>query len=135
MATTKKRILCVDDNPDDCELIKTYLGREDIEVVIVGTLAEALSKAKSEHFDLYLIDESLPCGSGIELTLKIRKFDRTTPIIFHSALGPVSVIEKAMKAGAQKFIEKQIDFDDVVRAIKTYLCGKGIDIEQNKDGP
>ena len=134
MTVTKKRILYVDDNPDDCELVKTYLGWESIDAVAVGTFAEALSRAKSERFDLYLIDVSLPDGSGIELTLQIRRFDSTTPIIFYSAHGLVPVIEKAMKAGAQKFVEKQIDLDDVVQTIKTYIGAKEIEVEHNKEG-
>lgn len=117
----KKRVLCVEDNPDDCDLIKTYLGWENIEVVFAGTSAEGLFKAKSERFDLYLIDETLPDGSGTDLTLQIRDFDKATPILFHSAYGYAPVIEKAIRAGAQQYIKKEGNMDDVVRTIKTHL--------------
>jgi CheY-like chemotaxis protein len=124
----KKRVLCVEDNPDDCDLIKTYLGWEDIEVVFVGTSADGLSRAKSERFDLFLIDEVLPDGSGIDLTFQIRNFDTTTPIIFHSAYGHAPIIEKAIRAGAQQYITKPSEPDNVVRTIKTYLGEKETDV-------
>jgi DNA-binding response OmpR family regulator len=129
---TKKRVLCVEDNPDDCDLIKTYLGWEDIEVVFAGTSAEGLLKAKTDRFDLFLIDEALPDGSGVDLTLQIRDFDTTTPILFHSAHCYASSIEKAFQAGAQQYIKKPSVPDDVVRIIKTHLGEKGGDAKQGR---
>jgi two-component system, NarL family, sensor histidine kinase BarA len=134
MSTTAKRVLCVEDNSDDCELIKTYLGWEAIDVIFAGTCDEALTKAKSEHIDLYLIDERMPDCSEIELTHQIRDFDSTTPIIFHSAHGFAHVVESAMKAGAQKFLQKQGDDDDVVRTIKHFIGAKVTDIPRRKKG-
>jgi DNA-binding NarL/FixJ family response regulator len=84
-------------------------------------LAQGLFKAKAERYDLYLIDEVLPDGSGADLTLQIRDFDKTTPIIIHSAHGHAPVIEKAIKAGAQEFLQKQGDMDGLVRTIQAHL--------------
>jgi DNA-binding NtrC family response regulator len=124
MPPSKKRILCVDNNLDDCKLLKIYLGWEEekIEVIFAQTTAEALFKAKTERYDLYLTEALLPDGSGVELTARIRCFDTTTPIIFHATHAFLYLIENAMRAGAQKFIKKQGDLDDVVRTIKAYLC-------------
>jgi FixJ family two-component response regulator len=72
---------------------------------------------------LYLTEALLSDGSGVELTVGIRCFDTATPIIFLATHALFYLIENAMRAGAQKFIKKQGDWDDVVRTIKAYLGG------------
>ena len=77
---TKRRILCVDDQDDMCSLIATILS--DHEVVSAHSKAEAIRKATSGLFDLYLLDYYLPDGTGLEVCLLIRDFDDSTPILF-----------------------------------------------------
>jgi CheY-like chemotaxis protein len=118
MTNTKTRILCVDDNPCDCELIKTYLGLAGFEVVICAQLAEALRLAVDQNFDLYLIDLKFPEGSGTELSQQIRRFDEKTPILFHSASAFPGDLQAALIAGAQGYITKPSDPRRVVEIIQ-----------------
>ena len=99
----KKRFLCVEDHPDTCELIATIL--DEFEVISAGSKAEALRKAATLKFNLYLLDYHLPDGTGMELALLIRNFDPETPILF--VTGTSSLTEKqAIKIGAQGVIKK-----------------------------
>ena len=116
-----KRILCVDDDPFTCELIKIYLVDAPYELAFAKDLAGSLQLAKSQHFDLYLIDERLPDGSGIDFAREIRTFDSRTPIIFHSASAYAQDIRKGLDAGAQAYITKPSDPDEVVKAIKSII--------------
>jgi DNA-binding response OmpR family regulator len=134
MPANKKSVLCVDDNPDDRELIKTYLGWEDIEVTIADAFAEGLARAKSDCYDLYLIEASLPDGSGVDLTRQLREFDSMTPIIFHTDHCSSSTVVSAMSAGAQRYLQKQGDVDFVVRTIKFFLGTEWRYIGKSRDG-
>ena len=121
MSSTKKRILCVEDNAEDCDLLKTYLELEDYEVVFAHTGTEGFRMAKSERFDLHLIDECLPDGLGTDLTREIRVFDSTTPIVFYSASAYESDIQRGLDAGAQIYITKPCDPNHVIEIIKTLV--------------
>jgi len=54
---------------------------EDYEVVSAHSKTEGLRKVQSGLFDLYLLDYSLPDGTGLELATRIRQFDDYTPIL------------------------------------------------------
>jgi DNA-binding response OmpR family regulator len=122
MSPAKRRILCVEDNAEDCELLKTYLELEDYEVVFAHTMADGFHKAKSERFNLYLIDERLPDGLGSTLTRQIRVFDSKTPLIFYSASAYESDIQRGLDAGAQVYITKPSDPNQVIEVIKTLIA-------------
>ena len=79
---SKARILCTEDDTDTRDLIRVVLGGEGYEVVTAESAQQALHLAKSESFDLYLIDNWMPRLSGDELTQKIREHDPETPILF-----------------------------------------------------
>jgi len=100
---SKKRILCVEDHSDICELITTVLS--DYEVIGSYSKADALVRATTESFDLYLIDYHLPDGTGIELCLLIRSFDRDTPIFFCTGTSSINTTT-IETAGAQQLIKK-----------------------------
>jgi DNA-binding response OmpR family regulator len=102
----RKRILCVEDHADTSALLKTILEQDGYEAVAAGTVAEAIELARSDGFDLYLIDRWLPDGEGIELCRMIRTFDSTTPIVFLTADARETTRAQAMAAGAQGYMVK-----------------------------
>jgi two-component system, OmpR family, manganese sensing response regulator len=102
-----KRILCVEDDEDTCTLLKIILA--DLQVVTANTLAEALTLARNECFDLYLLDFFLPDGTGIDLCQLMRQFDQKTPLLFCSADAYPTSQEKALQAGAQVYLIKPVE--------------------------
>jgi DNA-binding response OmpR family regulator len=122
MQDGRTRILCVDDDTDACELIEFYLGDVGYEVVIAKGVADSLLLIKKVHFDLYLIDEILRDGTGTELAHQIRAFDSTTPLVFHSASASARDIRRGLDAGAQTYITKPSDPDEVIEIIKTLIA-------------
>jgi CheY-like chemotaxis protein len=121
MPNRKGRVLCVDDNQTDCELIKTYLNFVGIEVVLSDGIANALKLAMDQIFDLCLIDLKFPEGSGADLVRQIRRFDEKTPIVFHSASAYAEDIEGALNAGAQAYITKPSEPDAVIKIISDLI--------------
>lgn len=95
MTPTKKHILCVDDNSDTCELVSALL--KDYEVTSAYSMADAVKRATAEPFDLYMLDYHLPDGTGLELCLMLRAFDRDTSSITEG---------QVITAGAQGLVRK-----------------------------
>ena len=108
-AARKKRILCVEDHQDTYDLVTLVL--KDYEVIAARSVAEALRKVFDDRFDLYLLDYNLPDGTGVELCIFIRAFDRETPVVVASASSAVSERE-VLTNGAQAFVRKGCDFTD-----------------------
>jgi two-component system, NtrC family, response regulator PilR len=102
----KKKILCVEDHPDICELVSAVLN--EFEVISANSVAEAMQKAAKGKFSLYLLDYHLPDGTGVDLTQSIRNFDDATPILFFTATSSMNE-PKALKIGAQGFVRKATD--------------------------
>ena len=104
MPLTAKRILCVEDHADTCELLRCLLS--DYQVITVSTLAEAWQVAQSEPVELYVLDSRLPDGTGLELCRQIRASDPHTRIVFCSADAREAAEQQALAAGAQAYLTK-----------------------------
>lgn len=95
-----KRILCVDDDKDTCSILCCLLGLIDCEATSAPTAAEALELIGRGRFDLYLLDNWMPGGSGVDLCQEIRQSDPSTPIVFYSGAALESEREEALRADA-----------------------------------
>jgi DNA-binding response OmpR family regulator len=111
----KKRILFVDNNDDEHELVSLTLAGYGI--VIARDFNEGLRLARQRYFDLYILDNSLPDGNGVELCHLIREFDPYTPIVFLSSAASESDAQEALTAGANIYITKPIAPDELERAV------------------
>jgi CheY-like chemotaxis protein len=123
MQPTKRRILCVDDDEDTCSMLVALLGLENYEVRAVKTVSEALELARSEPFNLYVLDEWFPRDAGLGLCRKIREFDPHTPIIFYSGAAFDSDREEALYAGAQAFVAKPY-VEELILAVHRHLADR-----------
>ena len=85
MKKTKCRVLYVDDNEDTRRLIELLLTQSGYEVKTAGSAVEALSTARRERFEIYVLDNRMSDMSGVELLRRLRAFDRATPVVFYSA--------------------------------------------------
>jgi DNA-binding response OmpR family regulator len=121
MPRQARRVLCVEDDEDTCKMLSSLLGLINCETSTAATAAEALDKIATEHFDLYLLDNWLPGGSGVKLCLKIRETDTSTPIIFYSGAAHESEREEALAAGAQAYLVKPLDVSLIVETVKKLL--------------
>lgn len=98
-----KRILCVEDNPDVCELIAAVLT--DYEVISAAGVRDAWEKYSSQRFSMVVLDYHLADGDGLSLCERIREKDMQTPIVFIT--GDEDLAETQIReAGAQRLISK-----------------------------
>jgi DNA-binding response OmpR family regulator len=111
-------ILYVEEHAESCELLALWLGSYGYELVSADTLSEGLSLAKSGTFDAYILSGKFIDGTGLDLCRLIRQFDPTTPIVFYSALARDSDLVAAVNAGAQAYLIKPNDFEQIASTIK-----------------
>jgi CheY-like chemotaxis protein len=123
MSQIKCRILCVDDHKDTSEMLKVLLAHEDYEVVTAVTMEEALELAKTESFDLYVLDKRLPDGSGIELCESLTSLTPNIPCMFYTGDAYEIHREQAAAAGAEGYVAKP-DIDALIEMVHKLLRDK-----------
>jgi DNA-binding response OmpR family regulator len=119
--STKKRILCVDDNEDSLELICLMLCDKGFETLSARSFAEALRLIETEHFDLVLLDLRFPDGDGVDLCTHVRHLHQGTPVVFFSASATTAEIKRAMECGADAYLTKPRDLEKVPGMIASLL--------------
>lgn len=115
MQIARGRVLCVDDDQDALQWMTALLGREGYEVLQAKNLSEGLSLAKTNSFDLIVLGWVFQDGTGIDLCKMLRIDDGSAPILFYSGLTKRCDIEAALRAGAQGFLVKPVDFEDLLQ--------------------
>lgn len=110
-------VLYVEDDADTRELVALVLGLENYKVVAAGNADEALRLARAMQFDLYILDNWMPGGSGIDLCRKLRESDATTPIIFFSGAAYECDKLEALASGAQAYLTKPVDNDTLIETV------------------
>ncbi|HZS10019.1 MAG TPA: response regulator [Blastocatellia bacterium] len=123
MVSRDKQVLVVEDDLDHRELATLMFEMWGWQVTTAATAAEGLRQAAGGRFDLLLLDEGLPDGSGIDLARQIRVFDQRTPIIFFTASAFPQDKERALAAGAQAYITKPFDYDEIRLTVEHLLSG------------
>ena len=115
-----KRILCIDDNADTCELLTTMLRRSDLEAVSAPGVDEALRMMEGDRFSLYVVDGQMPGVSGLTPCERIRAADAHTPVVIFSGHATAGDIEAGMLAGANAYVVKP-DLMELVSTVKRLL--------------
>ena len=118
-STPLKSILCVEDNTDTCEMLAVLFS--EYEFVSAHDLQKASAFIEERHFDLYILDNWLPDGSGIEFCKKIRAANATIPIIFVSGAGYESDIQEAIDAGATRYLIKPCEPETIEKIVKELI--------------
>lgn len=93
----------------------------DYDFSFVHTVSNAEEMISDRPFDLYVLDNWLPDGSGLELCTWIRSSDTATPIIFTSAIAQRHEIDRAIEAGADRYIVKPYEPDALLLTVKELL--------------
>lgn len=114
-------ILFADDNPDIRELVQAILQAAGFRVSTTDTTAGALQLATTERFEVLLLDYWMPELTGIELCRHIRGFDQSTPILICSGAVTEADREAATLAGAQGYLNKPFNSNDLIRALRSCL--------------
>src|SRR6266487_2418677 len=117
MKSLVTQILYTEDDADTRELVSFVLTNSNCKVTLADSRDKALTLARTNRFDLYMIDNWIPGGSGIDLCKKLREFDSRTPILFYSGAGYDRDKQEAFASGAQGYLTKPVDNDELVEEV------------------
>ena len=121
------RILLVEDNELNRDMLSRRLVRKGFEVVTAVDGGEGLSRARSESPDLILMDLNLPVMDGWEVArqLKADGGTRPIPIIALSAHAMAEHRDRALEAGCDDFDTKPVDLARLLGKIERLLAAAG----------
>ncbi len=116
MESRKLRLLIVDDLETWRKALKTLFS-ERTDIILTEAISgdDAIEKIKAEDYDLVLLDMRMPSGTeGLDALAEIKKLKPQTNVMMVSAYGDIHRAVQAMTRGALDFVQKDIDFDEVI---------------------
>ena len=122
----KARVLVVDDHALLRTGVANIINQEpDLQVVAeAGNGVEAVAAYNQHHPDVTLLDLRMPVMEGVEAVRRIRERDPRARVIVLTTYDTDEEITRALKAGAQAYVLKDISADDLVGCIRDVLAGK-----------
>lgn len=118
----KQPVFVVEDNSDSCRLMRFLLESENYLVSCAASGEEALKIARQNKFAVIVLENRLKGISGVDVCRKIRTFDLETPIIFYTTAAFAHDRKAGIEAGAQSYLVKPNDFENIVETIKALTC-------------
>jgi DNA-binding response OmpR family regulator len=118
-----KKILIVDDEVDLVETVRFPLEMEGYHVLVSYNGEDALNQARKENPDLILLDLMLPKLDGYKVC-RLLKFDdkyKHIPILMLTAKTQEKDKALGMETGANEYITKPFEMDDLLKKVKKYL--------------
>jgi two-component system response regulator MprA len=114
------RILVVDDDPEIVALLKRGLAYEGYAVDTASDGAEALARAREVEPDLVILDVMMPGIDGVEVSKRLRRAG-DVPVLMLTAKGTVPDKVEGLESGADDYMVKPFDFDELLARVKALL--------------
>jgi signal transduction histidine kinase len=126
-----KRILCIEDDPQMRLIVGMALEGAGYEMEEAADGKQGLNRAMETAPDLILCDINMPGMNGFETLEELRKHKSTSyiPFIFMTGDSPRKYLRKGMNLGANDFIMKPIDMEDLIKAVQVRLQ----EVDRNKE--
>lgn len=117
------RILVVDDEPQNLELMEAILQDAGYDVIRASGGEEALALAHETRPDLIVLDLMMPGLSGFEVCARVKMDPQTggTPVLFVTALHQIADKERALAAGGDDFLTKPVQYTELLARVEALL--------------
>jgi class 3 adenylate cyclase/CheY-like chemotaxis protein len=124
--TASARLLVVDDNELNRDMLSRRLGGRGFAVEIAEDGERALARIEQQAFDLVLLDVMMPGLSGIDVLTRLRERwpESDLPVIMATARDSAEDVVEALRLGANDYVTKPLDFPVVLARIETHLALK-----------
>lgn len=118
IARAGRRVLVVEDDADERELLSINLVSQGLSVKCVGAAGDALDALRAGKFDVVVTDVMLPDGSGLDLAQDIRRLRPGVPVILISGSAPADEAIAGVAQGAHSFVSKPYEMGDLIWLVK-----------------
>ena len=126
-------IYFIDDDPKTGQLMQRFCIEAKIECTVFQNPTEALLsfEKNSNNVDLIVSDLQMPEMSGIELLTAVRSIDKNTPFIILTGYANVDNAIEALRLGANDFLKKPFDMDELLILIEKTLQHRALEVENS----
>jgi DNA-binding response OmpR family regulator len=123
-ASGRQRILIVDDDPAQADVLAYRLSNQGFEVFVAGSGQQALDAARIESLDLVLLDIGLPDINGLAVCRELADDEETCgiPVIILSGRDEADMLRAARAAGCKYFVRKPYDPNALLLLIQDSLA-------------
>lgn len=111
-------VLVIEDDPSVRTLVKAVLEKNEYAVDLADTAESGEEHALDNNYDIIILDLGLPDGNGFDLAKNMRDQDVTTPILVLSAEQETDVKIKCLRVGADDYITKPFDTEELLARIE-----------------
>jgi two-component system nitrogen regulation response regulator NtrX len=125
----RESILVVDDEAGVRSSLAGILGDEGYAVEALESGEAALTALENRRYDLLLLDVWLPGMDGLEVLSRVRTLDPEVPVIVISGHGSIETAVKAVRMGAQDFVEKPLALEKTLLVVKNALRQRKLEAE------
>lgn len=112
------KILLLEDDKILCDSLREFLELEGYEVDVAHRGLEVFDRTFEKKYDLYILDVNVPDIDGFDVLTSLREAEDNTPAIYITALTDINSIAKGFKIGADDYIKKPFDPEELVIRIK-----------------
>ncbi len=119
----QQRILVVDDNPKNIQLVGSFLTQEGYTVEFASGGREALEWLETELFDLILMDVMMPGMDGFQVCAALKKIKgrEEIPVIFLTAKHDLETFREGFRVGGVDYIFKPFVMEELIVRVRTHL--------------
>lgn len=123
MSYTHPRILIVDHDVDNCEMLPIWLDRngDRYDFTTCYSYREARDLIEMRRFDLYILDYLMPDMTGAQFCATLRGLDPNAPVIVYSAMNTPAVRAECINSGADLYLLKPDDMELLCPSVEQLL--------------
>jgi len=112
-------ILLLEDDRILCESLKEFLELEGYDVDVAHRGPEVFDLTFTKKYDLYILDVNVPEVNGFDVLASLKEAGDETPAIYITALTDINSISKGFEIGAEDYVKKPFDPEELVIRIKS----------------
>ncbi len=117
----KGRILIIEDDPNLGQMLDLDYADHGYEIDLAASCSSALASLAQQSYELILLDQHLPDGTGYELLQQLKEMEPHLPVIMMTAIHDLDLAINSVKAGASDFIHKPFKFDELLQLTRKTL--------------
>ncbi|RMH69570.1 MAG: response regulator [Gemmatimonadetes bacterium] len=110
-------VLYIEDSEIQRLIVHDILQNEGFDVITAASGNDGLTILREQPVDVVLCDLAMPEMDGLEVLRQIRALSPTLPFVILTAQGTVNTAEKGLNLGANHYLQKPVEFDELVRLI------------------